>query len=155
LRPPLAEVRDVSSRIVTPALIDRHTHVYWGGASLGVDAEDYARRSAVTTCVDTGSAGPGNFAGFRRHVIERNAARIPPYLHISFAGVYGFSDRVMVGEGHDLRLLAARDRLEVIEVNSDLIVGVKMRLGGNASSEAGCRSAPLADPAALSVLNRL
>jgi dihydroorotase len=132
-----ADVRDVTGRIVTPGLIDLHTHVYWGGTSLGIDAEMFARKSAVTTCVDTGSAGPGNFAGFRKHVIERSAIRILPYLHVSFAGIYGFSNKVMVGEGHDIRLLAARDCLEVIEANRDLIVGIKVRLGRTASGAAG------------------
>src|SRR5262245_10841198 len=64
------DVRDVSGAIVTPGLIDLHTHVYWGGTSLGIDAEEFCRTSGVTTAIDTGSAGPGNFAGFRKHVIE-------------------------------------------------------------------------------------
>ena len=132
-----ADVRNVAGRIVTPGLIDLHTHVYWGGTSLGIDAEMFARKSAVTTCVDTGSAGPGNFAGFRKHVIEPSAIRILPYLHVSFAGIYGFSSKVMVGEGHDIRLLAARDCLEVVEANRDLIVGIKVRLGRTASGAAG------------------
>src|SRR6195952_1036535 len=131
------KVRDVTGRIVTPGLIDLHTHVYWGGTSLGIDAEMFARKSAVTTCVDTGSAGPGNFAGFRKHVIEPSAIRILPYLHVSFAGIYGFSSKIMVGEGHDIRLLAARDCLEVIEGNRDLIAGIKVRLGRVASGTAG------------------
>ena len=137
-----ADLRDVTGRLVTPGLIDLHTHVYWGGTSLGVDAEMYARKSGVTTCVDTGSAGPGNFAGFRKHVIEPSAIRILPYLHVSFAGIYGFSNRIMVGEGHDIRLLAARDCLEVVEANRDLIVGIKVRLGRTASGHGrgSCRS---------------
>ena len=33
---------DVTGLIVTPGLIDLHTHVYWGGTSLGVDADESA-----------------------------------------------------------------------------------------------------------------
>ncbi len=131
------DVRDVSGKIVTPGLIDLHTHVYWGGTSLGVDAEAYARSSAVTTCVDTGSAGPGNFAGFRKHVIEPCAVRILAYLHVSFAGIYAFSNRVMVGESHDIRLMAPRDAMEVANANKDLIVGIKVRIGRIASGTSG------------------
>ena len=46
-----------AGRHVVPGLIDLHTHVYWGGTSLGVDAVEVARRSGTTTFVDAGSAG--------------------------------------------------------------------------------------------------
>mgnify|MGYP001200080104 CR=1 FL=1 len=122
---------------MTPGLIDLHTHVYWGGTSLGIDAEDFCRKSAVTTSVDTGSAGPGNFAGFRKHVIERSEVNILAFLHISHAGIYAFSDRVMVGESENMLLMDPKTAIEVIEANRDYIVGVKVRLGKNTSGKNG------------------
>src|SRR5215204_778579 len=130
---PGTDVRDVSDYIVTPGLIDLHTHVYWGGTSLGIDAEEFCRTSGVTTAIDTGSAGPGNFAGFRRHVIERSEVRILAYLHVSFAGIYAFSPRVMVGESEEIRLLAPADAVEVANANRDVVVGIKVRVGAHAS----------------------
>ncbi|MEQ1523869.1 MAG: amidohydrolase/deacetylase family metallohydrolase, partial [Aestuariivirga sp.] len=127
------EARDVSGFIVTPGLIDMHTHVYWGGTSLGIDAEEFCRKSAVTTAIDTGSAGPGNFAGFRKHVIAPSAVRILAYLHISHAGIFGFSNRIMVGESEELRLMDPETAVEVATANRDLIVGIKVRLGRWAS----------------------
>jgi dihydroorotase len=135
------EVRDVSGTIVSPGLIDLHTHVYWGGTSLGIDAEEFCRKSGVTTSVDTGSAGPGNFAGFRKHVIERSDVRILAYLHVSFAGIWGFSKTVMVGESEDMRLMAPAEAVAVADANRDVIVGIKVRVGKHASGEQG--AAPL------------
>lgn len=135
------ETRDVSGYIVTPGLIDMHTHVYWGGTSLGIDADEFCRLSGVTTSVDTGSAGPGNWPGFRNHVIQNSQARILAYLHVSHAGIYGFDKRVMVGESHDLRMMNPIGCAEVADANRDLIVGIKVRVGLNASGEQG--TAPL------------
>src|SRR5215470_11451928 len=132
-----SDVRDVSGHIVAPGLIDLHTHVYWGGTSLGIDAEEFCRKSGVTTCIDTGSAGPGNFAGFRKHVIEPSAVRILAYLHVSFAGIYAYSRRVMVGESEEIRLLAPLDAVEVANANRDVIVGIKVRVGAIASGRSG------------------
>ena len=49
------------------------------------------------------SAGPANFAGFRRHIIEASPFRILAYLNISFPGIFAYSRAVMVGECSDLR----------------------------------------------------
>ncbi len=134
---PETQVRDVSGRIVSPGLIDLHTHVYWGGTSLGIDAEEFCRKSGVTTAVDTGSAGPGNFAGFRKHVIEKSEVRILAYLHISFAGIFAFSERLYVGESENVRLMAPRECAEVADANRDVIIGIKVRLGRYASGDQG------------------
>ena len=135
---PATDVRELKGKIVTPGLIDLHTHVYWGGTSIGVDAVALARTSATATFVDAGTAGPGNFAGFRKHVIEPALpVRILPLINLSFAGIFAFSGTVMVGECEDLRLLDMRECLRVARDNLDLIVGVKVRVGRSASGNSG------------------
>jgi dihydroorotase len=141
---PTTDGRNAAGKLVVPGLIDLHTHVYWGGTSLGVDAEAFARSSGVTTAVDTGSAGPGNWMGFRRHVIERSEVRILAYLHVSFAGIYGFSKSVMVGESREIAHLAPADCVRVADANRDLIVGIKIRVGQHASGTQGWNALKMA-----------
>lgn len=131
------EERSVEGKIVCPGLIDLHTHVYWGGTSLGIDAEAYCRQCGVTTAVDTGSAGPGNFPGFRTHVIDRSSVRILAYLHVSYAGIFGFAREVMVGESEDIRLMAPISAAKLADQHRDVIVGIKIRLGRHASGDQG------------------
>lgn len=142
--PPGCDVRDVKGKIVAPGLIDLHTHVYWGGTSLGIDAEEFCRTSGVTTAVDTGSAGPGNFMGFRKHVIEKSQVRILAYLHVSFAGIYAFSNTIMVGESEEARMLAPADCVAVAEQNRDVLVGIKIRVGRHSSGTNGWNALKMA-----------
>ena len=131
------EERDAGGCLVIPGMIDFHAHVYWGGTSLGIDADALARRAGTTTWLDVGSAGPGNFAGFRKHVIEPSETRILAYLHVSHAGIFAFSDTVMVGESTDMALMDAARCAQVAREHPDVIRGVKVRLGANTSGANG------------------
>jgi dihydroorotase len=142
------KIVDVAGAMVTPGLIDLHSHVYWGGTSLGVDADRLAAKSGTTTFIDAGSAGAGNILGFRRHVIERSKVRILAYMNISFAGIFGFSHTVMVGECGDLRLCDPREAVAAIKEHRDIVVGVKVRSGRIAGGTSGIAPVDLALEAA-------
>jgi dihydroorotase len=136
-----ARLVQANGLMALPGLIDFRAHVYWGGTSLGVDADSVGRRSGTTTFVDAGSAGAGNMPGFVKHVIERSETRILAYINVSFAGIFGFSKEVMVGECQDLRLLNAREAVRVARDFPAQVVGVKARVGFNAGGSSG--AAPL------------
>jgi len=70
-------------------------------------------------------------------VIEPSQVRILAYLHVSHAGIYGYSHRVMVGESEEIRLMNPIDAVQVAEANRDLIVGIKVRVGRNSSGTSG------------------
>ncbi len=135
---PKCDTHHFDGHVLTPGLIDLHAHVYWGGTALGVDAVPLARRSATAVFVDAGSAGPGNFPGFVHHVIEpARPVTILPLINLSFAGIFGFSKTVMVGESEDLRLLDMRECVRVAREYADQVVGVKVRVGRSTSGLAG------------------
>jgi dihydroorotase len=129
--------RNVSGCIVMPGNIDFHTHVYWGGTSISIDADKLARRCGTTTWLDVGSAGPGNFPGFRKHVMEVSQTRILAYLHVSHAGIFAFSPQIMVGESLDMRLMDTETCAAMAKANPDLIRGIKVRVGANTSGPNG------------------
>ena len=129
--------RNVSGCIVMPGMIDFHTHVYYRGSSLSIDADALARKCGTTTWLDVGSAGPGNFAGFRHHVMDRSETRILAYLHVSHAGIYAFSPTVMVGESKELALMDPVRCAAVARENPDHIRGVKVRIGAGTSGTHG------------------
>ncbi|MFD0744315.1 hypothetical protein ACFQ1L_22725 [Phytohabitans flavus] len=51
------DVADVTGHLVTPGLVDLHTHVHPGATYWGIHPDPVAWHSGVTTWVDAGSAG--------------------------------------------------------------------------------------------------
>ncbi|MBA2596965.1 MAG: amidohydrolase family protein, partial [Chloroflexia bacterium] len=70
------ETIDASGGIVTPGLVDLHTHVYWGATYWGIEADPVAARTGVTTWLDVGSSGAYSWPGFRRFIAEPSRTRI-------------------------------------------------------------------------------
>ena len=117
-------VFDATDKIVTPGLIDLHSHVYEYGTPLGANSDLIGIQSGVTTIVDCGTTGASMFLGFRKFVIEGASTRIYALLNISTAGCC--TDEIYL----DPRLINTRAALRVIEQNRDLILGVKVRVRG-------------------------
>ena len=146
-----SQVRDVAGSIVAPGLIDIHTHVYHKATSLSVDPGFIARRSACTTLIDAGSAGAGNYDGFRDYVIVQSPYRIFAFLNISFPGIFGFDKDVSIGEATARSMLPVHRCVEKIEANRDRIIGVKVRIGGIVTGDLGLGALELALEAAEAV----
>ncbi len=145
------KVRDVTGCIIAPGLIDIHTHVYHKATSLSVDPGFIARRSACTTLVDAGSAGAGNYDGFRDYVMIQSPYRIFAFLNISFPGIFGFDKDVSIGEATTRAMLPVHRCVEKIEANRDRIIGVKVRIGGIVTGDLGLGALELALEAANAV----
>ena len=80
-------VVEVKGKMVTPGIIDIHTHVYSGVTDNGVDPDIGGVRAGVTTMVDAGSSGCDTFQGFPQHIIPNTATEIIVFLHICRTGL--------------------------------------------------------------------
>src|ERR1700704_4040844 len=83
-------VLDASGRLVTPGLIDLHSHVYPYGSAIGIPADELVPYQASTTVVSAGDAGANNLASFRRHMVAQTRTRMYAFVHIANMGLAGF-----------------------------------------------------------------
>ncbi len=124
------EVVDASGLLVTAGWVDMHTHVYWGVAPLGVEADSNCLRRGVTTAVDAGSSGASTFPGFKRFVIDVSLTRVVAMLHLSAIGMArddGFGAEA-VGELEDIRWANVNSAIAVARAYADVITGIKIRI---------------------------
>ncbi len=117
-----SRVVEVKGKVITPGLIDLHTHVYAGVNGNGVDANIGGVRAGVTTMVDAGSSGCDTFGGFPLHILPNTDTEIICFLHICRTGLATTPD-IFSPASIDLD-----KTIEVIEQNRNIISGVKARM---------------------------
>ncbi|MCB0060637.1 MAG: amidohydrolase/deacetylase family metallohydrolase [Caldilineaceae bacterium] len=125
-------VIDATGQYVTPGLVDLHTHVYHSATCWGIRADPVAARSGVTTWLDVGSAGAYNFPGFREFIAKPATARIYALLNISSIGLTAPTWELANVNYLDVDLCA-----KTIDLNTDLLLGVKVRIDANTTSGTG------------------
>ncbi|HET9177585.1 MAG TPA: amidohydrolase/deacetylase family metallohydrolase [Terriglobia bacterium] len=120
------EVIEAGGKIVTPGLIDIHTHVFPYVGPYGIEPDPACLRRGVTTVVDAGTSGSLTIPAFRKFIIERAATRIRPLLHVVAIGLVAGGTPNM-GELEDLRYCVPKLAVEAANKNRDLVVGFKIR----------------------------
>ncbi|NUR69910.1 MAG: amidohydrolase/deacetylase family metallohydrolase [Hamadaea sp.] len=126
-----AQTIDVSGRLVTPGLVDLHTHVYAGATYWGIDPDPTAWHSGVTTWVDAGSAGAFTYPAFDRD-LRRYTVDVPVLLNISAVGLAASTGESRALENCDVDLAVATAR-----AFGDRVRGFKVRVDRHAVGPSG------------------
>ena len=127
------KVLDATGRVVTPGLIDLHTHVYPYGSAIGIPADELVPFQGTTTVVSAGDAGANNFAAFRRYIVPQARTRLYAFVHIANIGLAGFPEPELYNIGFARADIAARALAE----NSDIALGIKVRMSENVIAQHG------------------
>ena len=129
---------DATGLIVTPGIIDLHTHVAGGlrrsspySEDVMQDADTAGVHSGVTTLVDAGSCGIANIGGLVNHVIPNAKTRVLALLNVGSLGVNRVPEVTSaIDIDHDAAVAS-------IEARRDVIIGVKARMVSPGIAELG------------------
>jgi dihydroorotase len=125
------DVVDATGLYVTPGLVDLHTHPEVPGGR--IQADPVAARSGVTTWVSAGSFDSSQVSTFRDFVVKPAHARIFGYIHLFKRRPQNASavDAVKYVRGE------MRPTGEAVQVNRDILLGVKVYVGTNMNGGTG------------------
>jgi dihydroorotase len=125
------EVRaiDCTGMLVTPGLIDLHTHVYPGLGDFCLHADRVGVRQAVTTVVDAGTSGVATF-GLARRWIDDPEVRTRVLAFVDPCQIY-FATKDFICHkleiANDERNLDEGSTAATVAANDDVIIGLKVR----------------------------
>jgi dihydroorotase len=124
-----AEVVDAAGLLVTPGLIDLHVHVYPGLGDFCLHPDRVGVNSGVPTVIDAGTSGAATF-GLARKWIDDPEVRTQVLALVDPCQIY-FATKDFICHkleiANDLRNLDVDLTAAIIEANSDVIVGMKVR----------------------------
>jgi dihydroorotase len=127
------KVLNASGKLVTPGLIDLHSHVFPYGSAIGIPADELLPFQATTTMVSAGDAGANNFAAFRRHIVAQTRTRLYAFVHIANMGLTPFP----VAELYNIDFAQVDAAAKAVAENSDIAIGVKVRMSENVIAKNG------------------
>jgi dihydroorotase len=117
-------ILDATGKLVTPGLVDLHTHVFPYGSAAGIPADELVPYTCTTTCVSAGDAGANNFAAFRRYIVAQTRTRLCSFVHISSIGLTSFP----ITELPTIDYADVDSCAKTVAENSDIVIGVKVRM---------------------------
>jgi dihydroorotase len=126
-------VLNASGKLITPGLIDLHSHVFPYGSAIGIPADELVAHQCTTTCVSAGDAGANNFAAFRRHVAAQTRTRLYAFVHVANIGLAGFP----VPELYNVDFARVDEAARAVAENADMVLGIKVRMSENVISKHG------------------
>jgi dihydroorotase len=126
-------VLEASGKLVTPGLVDLHTHVYPYGSAIGIPADELVAHQCTTTCVSAGDAGANNFAAFRRHIVGQTRTRLYAFVHIANMGLTPFP----IAELYNIDYAQVDVCARTLAENADIAIGVKVRMSENVIAKNG------------------
>jgi dihydroorotase len=124
---------DAGGRLVTPGLVDLHSHVYPYGSAIGIPADELITLQCTTTCVSAGDAGASTFAGFRRFIVAQSRTRLYAFVHIANIGLTPFP----LPELYELDYAQVDACARTVAENADIAIGVKVRMSDNVIAKHG------------------
>src|SRR5215210_4741302 len=124
---------NVDGKLVTPGLIDLHSHVFPYGSAIGIPADELVAHQCTTTCVSGGDAGANNFAAFRRHIVAQTRTRLYAFIHIANTGLTPFP----VAELYNIDFAQVDACAKAIAENADMAIGAKVRMSENVIAKHG------------------